>query len=62
VDKWYTSLAPSMVETGDWQLAQDRQLVTSLHQALSSGPEWDIDWASLVPGRSLEQVRDDIAC
>jgi hypothetical protein len=46
-----------MVEAGEWEFAQDKQLVAALHEAIKAGPEWEIDWASLVPGRILEQVR-----
>jgi hypothetical protein len=29
----------------------------ALHEAVKAGPEWEIDWTSLVPGRTQEQVR-----
>lgn len=56
-DKWFTSLAPSLVDRGEWDLKQDKQLVAALAAALEEGTaEWDIDWDNLVPGRAMEQV------
>lgn len=45
-----------MLSTGQWEVQQDEQLVLALEGALQEGPEWGVDWDSLVPGRSEEQV------
>jgi hypothetical protein len=31
-------------------------MVATLREGLAAGPEWDVDWGSLVPGRTMEQV------
>lgn len=51
-----------MLSTGDWALQQDKQLVAALQGALQAGPEWEIDWDTLVPGRSMEQVCAMMVC
>jgi hypothetical protein len=45
-----------MLDTGDWALDQDKALVAALREGLAAGPEWEIDWGQLVPGRTMEQV------
>lgn len=54
MDKWYSGLAPSMVEAGLWAPGDDTRLVAAL---AGGGAEWEIDWGGLVPGRSAAQVR-----
>jgi hypothetical protein len=54
-DKWHDSLAPSMIEAGQWAAGQDKLLIRGLAEAAVEG-EWQVDWGNLVPGRSAELV------
>lgn len=51
----YDALCPSMVSRGEWGAGDDRRMLRSM---LSGGAsrEWEVDWDSLVQGRSAIQV------
>lgn len=53
--KWYYSLASSMVQTGEWENADDITLLRSLLETEASDEE-AVDWNALVEGRS------DVTC
>jgi hypothetical protein len=45
-----------MVEAGQWGRGDDKRLITSL-AAAGADEAFQVDWGSLVPGRTAEQVR-----
>jgi hypothetical protein len=55
-EKWHSGLAPSMIEAGQWGRGDDKRLITSL-AATGAAEAFQVDWGSLVPGRTAEQVR-----
>ncbi len=51
----YDHLAPSMIESGQWNFGDDTRLLRAmLHQGAQN--EWDVDWPSAVQGRTGAQV------
>jgi hypothetical protein len=59
LEKWYQALCPSMVSRGQWGSGDDRRLLRSLY-ALCAGEgarAWEVDWSSLVRGRTAAQAR-----
>jgi hypothetical protein len=48
-----------MIEAGQWGRGDDRRLITALAAAADKGASeaFQVDWGSLVPGRTAEQVR-----
>jgi hypothetical protein len=45
-----------MIEAGHWGRGDDKRLITSL-AAAAAAEAYQVDWDSLVPGRTAEQVR-----
>lgn len=46
-----------MIETGSWAKGDDKRLINAL-AAAGAQEEFQLDWGSLVPSRSAEQVGD----
>ncbi|KAF8055473.1 REB1 [Scenedesmus sp. PABB004] len=56
-EKWTKcGLGPTMFESGAWAVGQDAELIASL-TASGAEHEWQVDWDSLVQGRSAEQCK-----
>jgi hypothetical protein len=45
-----------MIEAGQWGRGDDKRLITSL-AATGAAEAFQVDWGSLVPGRTGEQVK-----
>jgi hypothetical protein len=55
MQKWYR-IAPTAISAGQWARGEDKVMLTAI-QASGVEAEVDIPWATLVPNRTLSQIK-----